>query len=85
MQEARVMGTAISTMKHESMVGSKLLIVQPYLVDGKSPDGFPLLALDTFGAGKGDTVIITSDGRAMRELPQADAAPARWSVAGIKD
>ncbi|MBH57601.1 MAG: EutN/CcmL family microcompartment protein [Planctomycetaceae bacterium] len=85
MQEARVMGTAISTMKHESMVGSKLLIVQPYLVDGKSPDGFPLLALDTFGAGKGDTVIITSDGRAMRELLQADATPARWSVAGIKD
>lgn len=85
MQEARVMGTAISTMKHESMVGSRLLIVQPYLVDGKSPDGFPLLALDTFGAGKGDTVIITSDGRAMRELLQADATPARWSVAGIKD
>ena len=85
MQEARVMGTAISMMKHESMVGSKLLIVQPYLVDGKSPDGFPLLALDTFGAGKGDTVIITSDGRAMRELLQADATPARWSVAGIKD
>ena len=85
MQEARVLGAAVSTIKHESMVGSKLLVVQPYLVDGVTPDGFPLLALDTVGAGKGDTVIITSDGRAMREHLQADATPARWSVTGIKD
>ena len=85
MQEARVMGTAVSTIKHESMAGAKLLIVQPTMVDRVSPDGFPLLALDTVGAGKGDTVIITSDGKAMRELLQADATPARWSVTGIKD
>ena len=85
MQLARVMGTAVSTIKHESMVGAKILIVQPTMADGKTPDGFPLLALDTVGAGKGDTVIITSDGKAMRELLQADATPARWSVTGIKD
>lgn len=85
MQVASVIGTAVSTIKHQSMVGSKLLVVQPYLTDGKTPDGFPLLALDTVGAGKGDTVIITSDGKAMREALQAAATPARWSVAGIKD
>lgn len=85
MQVASVIGTAVSTIKHQSMVGSKMLVVQPYLTDGKTPDGFPLLALDTVGAGKGDTVIITSDGKAMREALQADATPARWSVAGIKD
>ena len=85
MQEARVLGTAVSTIKHDSMVGSKLLVVQPYLTDDRTPDGFPLIALDTIGAGKGDTVIITSDGRAMRELLQADSTPARWSVTGIKD
>ncbi|MBA60993.1 MAG: ethanolamine utilization protein EutN [Planctomycetaceae bacterium] len=85
MQEARVLGTAVSTIKHESMVGSKMLIVQPFLADGETPDGFPLLTLDTVGAGKGDTVIITSDGKAMREQLQADATPARWSVTGIRD
>ena len=85
MQEACVLGTAVSTIKHGSMVGSKMLIAQPLLVDGKTPDGFPLLVLDCVGAGKGDTVIITSDGRAMREMLQADATPARWSVTGIKD
>ncbi|MCH2600378.1 MAG: EutN/CcmL family microcompartment protein, partial [Pirellulales bacterium] len=72
MQVASVIGTAVSTIKHQSMVGSKMLVVQPYLTDGKTPDGFPLLALDTVGAGKGDTVIITSDGKAMREALQAD-------------
>ena len=85
MQEARVLGTAVSTMKHDSMVGSKMLIVQPYLMDGTTPDGCPLLAIDTAGAGKGDTVIITSDGKAMRERLNAEATPARWSVMGIKD
>ena len=63
MQVASVIGTAVSTIKHQSMVGSKMLVVQPYLTDGKTPDGFPLLALDTVGAGKGDTVIITSAGK----------------------
>ena len=52
MQVASVIGKAVSTIKHQSMVGSKLLVVQPYLTDGKTPDGFPLLALDTIGAGE---------------------------------
>ena len=85
MQEARVLGTAVSTIKHHSMVGSKMLIVQPYLSDGTTPDGFPLLAIDSVGAGKGDTIIITSDGKAMREMLHAEASPARWSAIGIKD
>ena len=85
MQEARVLGTAVSTMKHDSMVGSKMLIVQPYLLDGTTPDGYPLLAIDASGAGKGDTVIITWDGNAMGERLKAEATPARWSVMGIKD
>jgi len=37
------------------------------------------------GAGKGDTIIITSDGKAMRERLHAEATPARWSAIGIKD
>ncbi len=85
MQEALVLGTVVSTIKHDSMVGSKMLIVQPYLSDGTTPDGFPLLAIDSVGAGKGDTIIITSDGKAMRERLHAEATPARWSAIGVKD
>ncbi|MEO2022145.1 MAG: EutN/CcmL family microcompartment protein [Pirellulaceae bacterium] len=85
MQLAQVIGTATSTVKHESLTGSKLLVVQPYGVDGKTPDGPPLLAVDVVGSGRGECVMITSDGRLAREVLNTDATPVRWTVIGIKD
>jgi ethanolamine utilization protein EutN len=67
------------------MSGWKLLIVQPYLADGKTPDGDPVLAIDDRGAGRGERVIITSDGAGTRALVQSDNTPVRWSVLGIAD
>ena len=51
-----------------SLRGQKLLLVQPQLADGRRPDGPPLLVVDALGAGMGETVMITSDGRGAREL-----------------
>jgi ethanolamine utilization protein EutN len=85
MQMALVVGTAVSTAKHDSMAGSKLLVVQPQMADGKTPDGFPQVAVDGIGAGAGDQVMITSDGRGARELLQAENTPVRWTVVGIRD
>ena len=85
MQMAQVLGTATSTVKHSSLTGSKLLVVQPYGVDGETPDGLPLLAVDAVGAGEGECVMITSDGRAAREMLAADATPVRWTVIWIQD
>jgi len=85
MQMAQVLGTATATVKHPSLTGSKLLIVQPYGVDGKTPDGLPLLAVDGVGAGEGESVMITSDGRAARAMLDAEATPVRWTVIGIQD
>ena len=61
-----------------------MLIVQPQLVDGR-PDGDPLIAIDGLGAGRGDRVMITSDGRYGRELLGAEATPVRWTVIGLAD
>jgi len=85
MLTGHVVGRATSTVKHESLRGAKLLIVQPCLKDGVSSDGDPVLAVDQIGAGKGDLVILTSDGQYSRELLRADATPVRWSVIGIQD
>jgi len=85
MQIGLVVGTATSTVKHASMQGWKLLIVQPYGVDGRTPDGEPVIAVDSLGAGRGEQVLITSDGKATRALLKADATPVRWSVMGIQD
>jgi len=85
MQLASVVGTATSTVKHATLRGQKLLIVQPLMADGESPDGDPQIAMDAVGAGKGEKVMITSDGRFMREVVKAENTPIRWSVIGIAD
>ena len=84
MQLGLVVGSAHATVKHPSMQGCKLMVVQPQLVDGK-PDGDPLLAVDGVGAGVGETVMMTSDGRNARELLKVEATPVRWTIIGIKD
>ena len=81
----RVLGTATATVKHPSMQGWRLLIVQPLQADRRSPDSDPVLAVDRLGAGKGETVIITSDGRGTRELLGSNTTPVRWSTIGIPD
>jgi ethanolamine utilization protein EutN len=85
MQVGNVIGTATSTVKHASLAGQKLLVVQLLAADGASPDGEPVLAVDALGAGKGSKVIVTSDGKATREFLKSDTTPVRWSVIGIQD
>jgi ethanolamine utilization protein EutN len=85
MQLGLVVGTANATVKHSSMEGWKLLVVQPYGVDGRTPDGEPLVAVDALGAGRGQRVILSSDGKSTRELLKSDTTPVRWSVLGIED
>ncbi len=82
---ALVIGKATATIKDPSLRGQKLLIVQPQMADDRQGDGFPLLVVDGIGAGAGDTVMITSDGRGARQMLGCDATPVRWTVAGIKD
>ena len=85
MQIGLVVGTARATVKHATLTGWKLLVVQPLLADGKGSDGDPQLAIDNFGAGRGQRVILKSEGRATRELMKSENAPVRWSVMGIID
>ncbi len=80
----RVVGQATATVKHRSMKGAKLLLVMALQGDG-SIEGDPVLAVDTLGAGWGDTVMITSDGIGTRELLGDTTSPVRWSVLGIVD
>ncbi len=79
-----VEGSAVSTVKHRSMEGWKLLIVQPLTEQG-APQGDPLLAIDNIGAGAGVKVVITNDGRGAREMVGDNTSPVRWSVMGLLD
>ncbi|MBX7166987.1 MAG: EutN/CcmL family microcompartment protein [Pirellulales bacterium] len=85
MQLGRVVGTAISTVKHRTMQGWKLLVVQPLRADGQSPDGDPQLAIDTLGAGRAELVLLSNDGKSARDLIGDPTSPVRWTVLGIVD
>jgi ethanolamine utilization protein EutN len=85
MQIGEVIGTATSTVKHPSLAGWKLLVVQLLAADGKSADGEPVLAIDQLGAGAGDRILLTSDGKGTREMVKSETTPVRWSVQGIVD
>jgi len=84
MQLASVVGQATSTVKHPSMKGWRLLVVQPLTAEGKE-DGEPLLAIDKLGAGSAHRVIISNDGAGARELVGDRNSPVRWMVMGICD
>lgn len=85
MQLGRVIGTATSTVRHPTLAGWKLLVVQLLAADNRSPDGEPILAIDRLGAGRADLVIVTNDGKATREMIGNDNTPVRWSVLGVQD
>ena len=54
---AKVIGDVVATRKDASLVGLKLLIIQP-LTPGRQPAGRPLVAVDSVGAGAGEEVFF---------------------------
>ena len=84
-QTGLVVGTATATRKHPTLMAQSSWSCKRYVADGRTPDGEPILAVDRLSAGRGETVIITSDGRFTRELLKSDNTPVRWSVIGLKN
>lgn len=84
MQVARVLGHATATVKHDSMNGWKLIVLQPLDINYQ-PDEFPQLAIDPLGARQGDHVFFTSDTKYIQTLTGRKDSPIRFSVQGILD
>lgn len=84
MHLATVIGHATSTIKHPSLHGWRMAIVQ-MLDAARRPEGDPVVAVDKLGSGIGQTVMINSDGKGARELIGDEKSPVRWFVIGILD
>ena len=80
---ARVIGTVVSTSKDERLVGFKLLVVQRLGVEGEYLS-YPQVAVDTVGAGVGETVIVTGGSSARFAASRSDA-PIDATIVGIVD
>ena len=84
MQIARVVGTVVSTQKHQKFEGAKLLLVQPLTLDGK-PRGTAVLAIDSVGAGVGERVLLVIEGKAAGDALGKKAAAVDAAIIGIVD
>ncbi|HEY7119142.1 MAG TPA: EutN/CcmL family microcompartment protein [Tepidisphaeraceae bacterium] len=84
MQLGRVIGHATSTIKHPSLNGWRMVLVQLLNVN-RQPEADPVLAVDKLGSSIGHVVVLNSDGKGARELIGNEKSPARWFVIGIAD
>ena len=81
---ARVEGNIVATRKHPSLDAWRLVICQP-ISGGGQPEGAPIIAIDSHGAGMHQQVVISSDGIAARKAVGVDKSPVRWLIVGIVD
>ena len=86
---ARVTGTVVATQKVASMVGHKLLTVEPLRVEPQQRDrlvgtGRTFVVVDTVGAGQGEMVLIVQ-GSSARLTPETEKLPVDCAVIGIVD
>jgi ethanolamine utilization protein EutN len=81
---ARVVGTVVSSYKHRTFEGAKLLLVQPITLDDE-PRGATLLAVDSVGAGVHEKVLVVMEGRAAGEALGRKGTPVDAAIIGIVD
>ena len=81
---ARVLGKAVSVVKHPAYERRRLLIVQPVSAS-LSAQGKAILAVDYVGAGEGDLVIVGAGPGVAREVFELTRAPIRELVMAIVD
>lgn len=86
---ARITGSLVASQKVESMIGQKLLIVEPLRVneDDQSelvPTGRTFVVVDTVGAGEGE-IVLCVQGSSARFTPQTKQLPVDAAIVGIVD
>ena len=83
MQMARVIGDVVATMKDPNFDSIKLLVIQPIGADGKDV-GRSLVAVDSVGAGVGETVFFVRGKEASFPWYPTEV-PADAGIVGIID
>lgn len=83
MRIARVIGSAVSTIKSDTLRGCKLLVLREATVSDELT-GDPFVAVDAIGAGEGELVLV-SEGSAGRHTELTGGAPVDAVIIAILD
>ena len=83
---AKVIGNVVSTQKNARFLGSKLMMIQPYVTrEGKLVEsGSSVVAVDSVGAGEGELVMFTQ-GSSARLTDTTKDLPVDAVIVGIID
>ena len=83
---AKVVGTVVSTRKHQAFHGSKLLLLQPRVAQPRAlvPAGRSVVAIDAVGAGLDEFVMFTQ-GSSARLAAATKDTPVDAIIVGIVD
>ncbi len=82
MKLAKVVGTVVATIKAPIFEERALLLVDLLEPDGR-PSGGYLIAVDTVGAGAGETVLVLDEGTSARQIVGEPSGPLRTVIVGI--
>jgi ethanolamine utilization protein EutN len=83
MRIARVVGTAVSTVKESSLVGQKLLLLRE--TDERNEfTGAVFVGVDVVGAGTGELVLV-AEGSAARHSVTTSGQPIDAVIMGVLD
>lgn len=80
---AKVIGSAVATIKDEKLVGRKLLVVRQTDEKGE-PVGKPFVAIDSVDAGTGD-LVLTAAGSSARQTTQTKDTPVDAVIMAVID
>ncbi len=80
---AKVIGTTVSTIKDEKLIGRKLLVVRQTDEHGVT-SGKPYVAIDTVDAGVGD-LVLTCSGSSARQTDITKDTPVDAVIMSIID
>ena len=82
MLKGLVIGNVVSTKKQESLTGSKFLEVR--IIENNTETDKYIVAVDSVGAGIGETVLVTTGSSARLALHNT-SAPCDAVIVGIVD
>jgi ethanolamine utilization protein EutN len=83
MQIGKVIGNVWATKKNNDLEGCKFMVVEPVAL-GSHERQYPFVAVDTIGAGIGETVLVVSGSSARISFRNGNA-PIDHVIVGIVD
>ncbi|MDR1924735.1 MAG: EutN/CcmL family microcompartment protein [Planctomycetaceae bacterium] len=85
---AKIIGSVVATQKAVSLVGQKLLVIEPYRLNsdrtGMISTSRTMVAVDTVGSGEAEFVLVVL-GSAARLTPESNKLPTDATIVGIVD